>query len=319
MCGQPHGCKIVRVRLVRSLVGCWLVIGPCVSPLARRVRVPCAALDFFGRADMQEDEIDAYDDFDYQAFDILLEQHQAAELNAHLEQEEAAHEHYMAQLREARTPSEVKTDAVISAMKSRDFRQRLPPLLADTDLDIDGESRVTCITPLALACGNLEIEQVRMLLKRGAAVDKAVAARHTPGFMLVGGTKPKTPMRFAVERSHCTAVGPHGTPPDVALAMIDIIELLIDHGAALDPFWDDWREESVRVGSVRFILRAAIPSLEAARARRKVYCRKRWRRITEFLIFRARVNRLFHSLYIPSGVGAKRARAEFEAAASAKA
>ena len=31
----------------------------------------------------------------------------------------------MAQLREARTPSEVKTDAVISAMKSRDFRQRL--------------------------------------------------------------------------------------------------------------------------------------------------------------------------------------------------
>ena len=90
---RPTNNEIVRVRLVRSLVGCWLVIGPCVSPLARRVRVPCAALDFFGRADMQEDEIDAYDDFDYQAFDILLEQHQAAELNAHLEQEVfAAHE-----------------------------------------------------------------------------------------------------------------------------------------------------------------------------------------------------------------------------------
>ena len=83
----------------------------------------------------------------------------------------------MAQLREARTPSEVKTDAVISAMKPRDFRQRLPPLLADTDLDIDGESRVTCITPLALACGMLEIEQVRLLLNRGAAVGKAVAHR----------------------------------------------------------------------------------------------------------------------------------------------
>ena len=73
-------------------------------------------------------------------------------------------------------------------------------------------------------------------------------------------------MGFVAGRSLCTGVGPHRTPPDVALAMIDIIELLIDHGAALDPFWDDWREESVRVGSVRFILRVAIPSLEAARA-----------------------------------------------------
>ena len=98
-----------------------LAIGRC--PRARRV--PCAALDFSGRTDMQEDEIDAYDNFDYQAFDLLLEQHQAAELNAHLEREEAANERYMAQLREARTPSEVKTDAVISAMKSRDFRAAL--------------------------------------------------------------------------------------------------------------------------------------------------------------------------------------------------
>ena len=36
----------------------------------------------------------------------------------------------------------------------------------------------------------LEIEQVRLLLNRGAAVGKAVAARHTPGFTCVGGTKP---------------------------------------------------------------------------------------------------------------------------------
>ena len=121
-------------------------------------------------------------------------------------------------------------------------------------------------------------------------------------------------MRFAVSNSLCTGVGRHLTQSAVARAIIDIIELLIDHGAALEPFWDDWREESV--GSVRSILVVAIPRLEAARARRKVYCLNRWRRITDFLIFRGRVNRLFHSLYAPSGVGAKRARAEFESAAS---
>lgn len=222
----------------------------------------------------------------------------------------------VARLRQARTPSEVKVDAVIAAMKAHNFRERLPELLADPDLDVDGESRMTCITPLALACGNLKIEQVRLLLKRGAAVDKAVASSFTPGYSFAKGSS-RTPLAFALAKSQqhtvLYGVGSLPTPRDVASAMLEVIELLIDHGAALEPFWEAWGEDASRAGTVRFFLREAIPILEAKRLRRKAYNLERWRRVTDFLVFRVRVLRLFHSLYIPSGAGAKRARAEFEA------
>ena len=255
---------------------------------------------------------DYMDYIDMAQIEEQIAQHQAQQLHDYLEMEDRANERYMAQLREARTPSEIKVDAVISAMKAYRYRpSHLASLLADPDLDIDGESRVTRITPLALACGNVRIDQVRQLLKHGADVNKAVASKITPGFCMM--PTHKTPMRFTVERSLCTGMGDMRDPAAVALGMIDIIVLLIENGAPLEPFWNDWPEE--RDSSVRSILRDAVRFFEAARAERKTYCLRRWRRVTEFLIFRARLNKLFHSLYTPKGVGAKRAREDFEAAA----
>lgn len=248
----------------------------------------------------------------------------SVQLAERLEQESAQHDAYMEKLLAERTPTEVKVDKVIWAMRSHNWRQRLPWVLADLD-DVDAESRVTCITPLAQACASLEVQQVRLLLERASATaDKAVTARRTPGFNTVSG---RTPMSFAVALSNASSVGRLRTPEDVALAMIAIIELLIDHGAALEPFWDRWRKQrkgSMAAVQVRYVqvrrdvqsLVLAMPKFQAVRARHNF---KRWRRVTDFLIFRARVLKLFHSIYAPTGRGAKRARAEFEAASSAMA